>query len=179
MSRVHGLGWIDSKQLDSSGNLKPCNAPQCGGFTLEAEFGIPKNSDAEPDFLGWELKQYAVEDFEKIESSKPITLMTPEPTGGFYKDESPEAFVRKFGYADKSGKVDRMNFGGRHFVGRRCPPTGLTMQLKGFDAATGKTGGVLVFGVAAALGDERKPVLLQHADDLFGTEAFRHERVPA
>lgn len=138
MSRVHGLDWIDSKQLDSSGNLKPCNAPQCGGFTLEAEFGIPKNSAAEPDFLGWELKQYAVEDFEKIESSKPITLMTPEPTGGFYKDESPEAFVRKFGYADKSGKVDRMNFGGRHFVGRRCPPTGLTMQLTGFDASSGK-----------------------------------------
>jgi hypothetical protein len=138
LHRIHQLGWIDSKQLDSSGNLKSCNAPQCGGFTLEAEFGIPKNSDAEPDFLGWELKQYAVEDFEKIESSKPITLMTPEPTGGFYKDESPEAFVRKFGYADKSGKVDRMNFGGRHFVGRRCPPTGLTMRLAGFDAATGK-----------------------------------------
>jgi MvaI/BcnI restriction endonuclease family len=138
VEQIHQLGWIDSKQLDSSGELKPCNAPQCGGFTLEAEFGIPKNSEAEPDFFGWELKQYAVEDFEKIESSKPITLMTPEPTGGFYKDKSPEAFVRKFGYADKRGKVDRRNFGGRHFVGHRCPPTGLTMQLTGFDAATGK-----------------------------------------
>ena len=31
-----------------------------------------------------------------------------------------------------------MNFGGRHFVGRRCPPTGLTMRLSGFDTATGK-----------------------------------------
>jgi len=27
------------------------------------------------DFLGWEVKQYAVEDFERIESAKPITMM--------------------------------------------------------------------------------------------------------
>ena len=31
-----------------------------------------------------------------------------------------------------------MNFGGRHFVGQRCPPTGLTMQLAGYDAAKGR-----------------------------------------
>ena len=138
LGRVHGLGWIDSKQLDSDGQLKPCTASQCGGFTLEAELGIPKNSSAEPDFLGWEVKQYGVSDFEKIESAKPITLMTPEPDGGFYKKQDAEAFVRKFGYADKKGRVDRMNFGGRHFVGRRCPPTGLTMQLSGFNTTTGK-----------------------------------------
>ena len=33
---------------------------------------------------------------------------------------------------------DRLNFGGWHVVGHRCPPTGLTMQLVGFNAATGK-----------------------------------------
>ncbi|MBI3417612.1 MAG: hypothetical protein HY043_20160 [Verrucomicrobia bacterium] len=138
MTRVHGVGWIDSKQLDSDGQLKPCTAPQCGGFTLEAELGIPKNSDAEPDFLGWEVKQFAVEDFERIESAKPITLMTSEPDGGFYKVADVEAFIRKFGYADKQGREDRMNFGGRHFAGRSCAPTGLTMQLTGFDGVTGK-----------------------------------------
>jgi hypothetical protein len=138
LHRINQLGWIDSKQLDSSGNLKPCNAPQCGGFTLEAELGIPKNSAGEPDYFGWEVKQYAVDNFEKIESAKPITLMTPEPSGGFYKDHNVEAFVRKFGYADKMGREDRMNFGGRHFVGLSCAPTRLTMQLAGFDAATGK-----------------------------------------
>ena len=138
LSRIHQLGWIDSKQLDSDGQLKPCTASQCGGFTLEAEFGIPKNSSTEPDFLGWEVKQYGVSDFEKIESAKPITLMTPEPDGGFYKEQDAEAFIRKFGYADKKGREDRINFGGRHFVGRRCPPTGLTMQLSGFNTATGK-----------------------------------------
>jgi hypothetical protein len=138
LSRIHHKGWIDSKQLDSHRRLKPCNAPQCGGFTLEAELGIPKNSDAEPDFLGWEVKQYGVEDFDRIESAKAITLMTPEPTGGYYREHNAEAFVRKFGYADKMGRADRMNFGGRHFVGRRCPPTGLTMRLNGYDTRTGK-----------------------------------------
>jgi len=138
LTRVHGLGWIDSKQLDSHGQLKPCTAPQCGGFTLEAELDIPKNSDAEQDSLGWEVKHFGVEDFERIESAKPITIMTPEPDGGFYKVAHVEAFIRKFGYADENDKPDRLNFGGRHVVGKRCPPTGLTMQLVGFDVTTGK-----------------------------------------
>ena len=46
MSRVHGLGWIDSKQLDSDGQLKPCTAPQCGGFTLEAELDLKPRENA-------------------------------------------------------------------------------------------------------------------------------------
>ena len=65
-------------------------------------------------------------------------MMTPEPDGGFYKDADVASFIRKFGYADKKGRADRMNFGGRHVVGERCPPTGLTLQLVGFNAATGK-----------------------------------------
>ena len=105
---------------------------------MEAELRISKNSVAEPDFLGWEVKQFAVEDFDRIESSKAITMMTPEPDGGFYKDAEVEAFIRKFGYADKNDKPDRLNFGGQHVVGVRCPATGLTMQLAGFDTAKGK-----------------------------------------
>lgn len=65
-------------------------------------------------------------------------MMTPEPDGGFYKDADVAAFIRKFGYADKNDRPDRLNFGGRHVVGVRCPPTGLTMRLAGFDTATGK-----------------------------------------
>ena len=133
---------IDSKQLDSGGQVKPCTAPQCSGFTLEAELGIAKNSSGEVlahgHHLGWEVKQFAVEDFARIESAKPITMMTPEPDGGFYKNADVAAFIRKFGYPDKNDKPDRLNFGGRHVVGQRCPPTGLTMQLVGFNAATGK-----------------------------------------
>lgn len=138
LHRINRLGWIDSKQLDSDGGLKPCLAPQCGGFTLEAELGIPKNSVAEPDFLGWEVKQHSVTSFTRADSGTAITLMTPEPTGGFYKERGVEAFIRKFGYPDKNDKPDRLNFGGVHRAGERQTSTGLTMQLVGYDSTNSK-----------------------------------------
>ena len=138
LRRINRLGWIDSKQLDSDGVLKPCLAPQCGGFTLEAELDIPKNSAAEPDFLGWEVKQHSVKSFKRPDSGSAITLMTPEPTGGFYKERGVEAFIRKFGYPDKNRKPDRLNFGGIHRVGKRQTSTGLTMQLSGYDSTKKK-----------------------------------------
>lgn len=138
LGRVHRLGWIDSKQLDSDGRLKGCTAPQCGGFTLEAELGIPKNSQAEPDFHGWEVKQYAVTNLDRIESAKPITLLTPEPDGGIYGEHGLETFVRKFGYPDMHGRADRLNFGGRHLLGVRCERSRMTMQLLGYDAEEDK-----------------------------------------
>lgn len=130
LHRVNQLGWIDSKQLDSDGALKPCLAPQCGGFTLEAELGIPKNSSAEPDFLGWEVKQHSVTSFARADSGTAITLMTPEPTGGFYKERGVEAFIRRFGYPDKNDIPDRLNFGGIHRAGEHQPSTGLTMHSR-------------------------------------------------
>lgn len=136
LRRINQLGWIDSKQLDSDGALKPCLAQQCGGFTLEAELGIPKNSVAEPDFLGWEVKQHSVTSFARANSGAAITLMTPEPTGGFYAEHGVEAFVRKFGYPDKNNKPDRLNFGGIHRAGARQTSTGLTMRLVGYDSAS-------------------------------------------
>jgi hypothetical protein len=137
LRRINRLGWIESKQLHSNGTIGPCNAPQCGGFTLEAELGIPKNSAAEPDYFGWEVKQHAVSNFKNSEAGT-ITLMTPEPTGGFYKEKGVEAFVRRFGYPDKNQKPDRLNFGGIHSVGSRQQTTGLTLHLDGYDSALGK-----------------------------------------
>lgn len=137
LGRIHRLGWIDSKQLSEDGTFGPCNAPHCGGFTLEAELGVPKNSKAEPDFLGWEVKQHAVANFERMGSGA-ITLMTPEPTSGFYGSQGVEAFVRRFGYADRMGRVDRLNFGGIHRAGERHPFTHLTLSLKGYDAVRGR-----------------------------------------
>ncbi|MDA8328579.1 MAG: MvaI/BcnI family restriction endonuclease [Betaproteobacteria bacterium] len=134
---IHEKGWIDSKRLDSLGNILPCTASQCGGYTLEAEFGISPNGDAAPDFKGWELKQYSVDNFKRVNSSV-ITLMTPEPTGGYYKTHGVELFIRKFGYPDKMGRVDRLNFGGVHKVGEKHTTTGLTLTLVGFDATDGK-----------------------------------------
>src|SRR5258708_645529 len=38
--------------------------------------------------------------------------------------------------------------------------------------------GVLVFGVAAALGDEKETVVLEHPNDFGGAEPFRHSPSP-
>jgi hypothetical protein len=135
--RIHQLGWIKSKRLDRDGNILPCEAPNCGGYTLEAELGITPNGYAEPDFLGWEVKQFGVDSFLKTNSAT-ITLMTPEPTDGIYKMEGAEVFIRKYGYADKTGREDRMNFGGVHKTGIRHASTNLEMQLIGFDIDSGK-----------------------------------------
>jgi hypothetical protein len=135
--RIHQLGWIKSKRLDRDGNILPCEAPNCGGYTLEAELGITPNGYAEPDFLGWEVKQFGVDSFLKTNSAT-ITLMTPEPTDGIYKTEDTEVFIRKYGYADKTGREDRMNFGGVHKTGIRHASTNLEMQLIGFDIDSGK-----------------------------------------
>ena len=135
--RIHQLGWINSKRLDGQGNILPCEAPNCGGYTLEAELGITPNGYSEPDFLGWEVKQFGVDNFAKINSAI-ITLMTPEPTDGIYKTEGTEAFLRKYGYPDKTGREDRINFGGVHKAGIVHPSTKLEMQLIGFDIESGK-----------------------------------------
>jgi hypothetical protein len=58
----------------------------------------------EPDFLGWEVKQFAVEGFERIESAKPITMMTPEPDGGTEFATAPRPSPR---WAQRGGNLWR------------------------------------------------------------------------
>jgi len=131
---IHHMGWIQSQRLNSNMTVIPYKAPNGGGYTLESMLGIPPNGIAEPDYLGWEVKQFGVTRFPTT-GSKPTTLMTPEPNGGFYRNNIID-FVRTYGYPDKSGKIDRINFGGKHNVGECQKLTGLTMQLIGFDAET-------------------------------------------
>jgi hypothetical protein len=174
MGRIHRLGWIDSKQLDSNRELKPCNAPQCGGYTLEAELGISKNSSAEPDFLGWEIKQYKVSDFDRPYTGGAITLMTPEPNGGFYHEHGVQEFVRRFGYIDKMGRADRMNFGCIHRVGDRQATTHLTMTIIGYDA---KRGLITNAGGAVALVTDSSEVAASWAfDGLLSHWSRKHMR---
>jgi hypothetical protein len=136
--RIHNLGWIEGKRLSSpDGTYVTCNNPNCGGYTLEAELGIMPNGISEPDFMGWEVKQYGVSNFGAI-NSKVITLMTPEPSGGFYKDAGADAFIRKYGYPDKNGVADRWNFGGIHKVGDQHATTILTLSLLGYDQTSKK-----------------------------------------
>lgn len=109
----------------------------CCGYTFEAELGVTPNGYSEPDFMGWEIKQFGVNRFDKIDASV-ITLMTPEPTDGLYKTEGTEFFIRNYGYPDKLGRPDRMNFGGVHKVGQVHKTTNLEMKLLGFDIESGK-----------------------------------------
>jgi hypothetical protein len=132
--RIHLQGWIQSWALGPGYQRLPCNASQCVGYTLEAELGIVRNGLAEPDFLGWEVKATTVTALNARPTSKAITLMTPEPTGGFYKDKGPEAFVRAFGYHDQLGREDRLNFGGVFRRGQRHGLTGLTLEMHGYDS---------------------------------------------
>jgi MvaI/BcnI restriction endonuclease family len=136
--RIHRLDWIDSKALTRDGSLVECKSSHCVGYTLEAELGVARNGISEPDFRGWEVKATTVTKLDGQPSSKAVTLMTPEPTGGYYRSHGAEAFVRKFGYPDKKGRADRRNFGGIFLAGVRHVGTKLTMTLDGFDSKKSK-----------------------------------------
>lgn len=139
LRRIHAKGWVSSQKMGKNGMAAPYNARNGGGYTLEAELGISPNGYAEPDYLGWEVKQYGVRDFVKYLAKSPVTLMTPEPTGGLYRDDGVEAFLRRYGYPDKSGKEGRINFGGIYASGRDFhADTGLKLILEGFDPDKGK-----------------------------------------
>lgn len=133
LSRIHGSGWITGKRLNNEGNILSCNASNCGGYTLEAELGVRPNGYSEPDFLGWEVKQYAVKDHAKINNGR-ITLMTPEPDGGYYVENDLMSFMKKYGYL----KDDKYNFNGYHKYSTRQEKTGLLLGTLGFDTKSGK-----------------------------------------
>jgi hypothetical protein len=131
LKRIYLLRWIASQKLGKDGVKAAYSARNGGGYTLEAELGITPNGYSEPDFMGWEVKQYGVRDFADFQPKTPVTLMTPEPTGGIYKERGVSEFVRRFGYMDKSGKPDRMNFGGVYTCARDFhSDTGLKLVLE-------------------------------------------------
>ncbi|HBC0467143.1 MvaI/BcnI family restriction endonuclease [Legionella pneumophila] len=129
---VYEKGWIPSQKLSIHNIKEPYNAPNAAGYTLEAELNITPNGIAEPDYLGWEIKQFNVKSFP-AKGVKPVTLMTPEPDGGYYKEHGGKQFVLVFGYPDKCGKPDRFNFGGIHQANKICQATNLTLRVYGFD----------------------------------------------
>jgi hypothetical protein len=158
LRRIHKLGWINSQKLSRDGIKESYAALNGGGYTLEAELGITPNGVSEPDFQGWEVKQFGVRDFERFAPKSVVTLMTPEPTGGLYREEGIAAFLTHYGYADKNGREDRRNFGGIYAIGRDYhKDTGLKLMLEGFDPGSGKIadldGGIMLAdrnGVVAA-----------------------------
>ena len=131
LKRIHLNNWIASKRFNKDGVLIPYTAQNGGGYTLEAELGVIPNGYADPDFMGWEIKQFGVRRCDLIDS-KPLTLMTPEPNGGFYGEQGAEAFMRKYGY--KNANIDdRMDFTGRHIAGKVSDRSGLKLVVEGYD----------------------------------------------
>lgn len=118
---IYIAGWHFSRRLNRHGIAIPYAAPNGGGYTLEALFGIVPNGISEPDFLGWELKAY---------SSSRITLMTPEPNSGYYGNHGVEAFLRKYGRKLPDNVV---YFTGNHRANNVCAASGQTLTLRGFD----------------------------------------------
>lgn len=145
LCRIAKKEWIVGKRLDKEGTEISCNASNCGGATLEAELGIRPNSSSDPDFRGWEIKQYSVRKFGGS-ALNPITLMTPEPSAGYYSTDGAIAFVGRYGAKDKKGRFDRLNFTGAHRCVAECAATGLTLHLLGYDTNSQKisdtTGGI-------------------------------------
>jgi len=136
LQRIHNTGPIAGKKLNSRGVAENYRARNGGGYTLEAELGVVPNGIAEPDFQGWEIKQFGVKRFHLIDS-KVLTIITPEPDGGFYKSEGVKLFMRQYGY-DNANIADRRDFTGRHFYEKSCDKTRLTLVMPGFDASVGK-----------------------------------------
>ncbi len=130
--------WILSQKLGPNGSPQPYSARNGGGYTLEAELGIRPNGYSEPDFMGWEIKQYGVKNFIQYQPKSPVTLMTPEPTGGDYACDVSK-FIETYGYEDKKGNTNRRNFGGIYKCGSDYhKDTKLKLDLKGYDSKTGK-----------------------------------------
>lgn len=129
LRRIHLLNWIASKRLNRDGTVS-FSAQNGIGFTLEAELGIVQNGRSEPDFEGWEIKASQVTRYDRVPPGTVITMMTPQPDGGLYKTDFP-SFMRRFGYPDRAGRPDRINFGGVHVVGSKHHLTSLTPTLVG------------------------------------------------
>lgn len=140
---IHQKGWIKGKRLSKRGEI-PYSAPNAGGYTLEAELNIFPNADATPDYKGWEVKQFTVQNFSSAKS-KPLTLMTPEPDGGLYNDNF-NAFMEKFALPDKTG--NKLYFSGMHKFMILCEKTQSTISLQGYDfklnAITDVNGGIFL-----------------------------------
>ena len=134
LKRIHAKGWINSKQLLPGNVFKPCLGNKCGGTTLEAELNIIQNGRSEPDYFGWEIKQFGVRKIHLLNSSR-ITLMTPEPDGGFYKDHSFYDFLKKFGYLSPTID-DRLDFTGTHRYGKIQNKSNLKLKIEGYDINT-------------------------------------------
>lgn len=125
LQEIHKAGPVSGIRFGPEGHIIENTNRNAAGVTLETMLGIAANSSSSPDFKGIELKVFPI-------GGGPVTLMTPEPTGGFYRDAGIVPFMRRFGRLDESR--DRLDFTGRHVANILNATTGLTLGLTGYES---------------------------------------------
>lgn len=124
LARIYRNSPIRGKKLNGKTNrIEPYKAVNGAGYTLEAELGISPNGYGEPDFEGWEVKAHG---------ASVVTLFTPEPDGGIYQSKGVIEFLANYGYEDRKGRADRINFGGIYRNNSLVARTGLTLKMTGY-----------------------------------------------
>jgi hypothetical protein len=132
LRRIRDRGWTDGQRMLGDGTIIPYDAANGVGYTLEALLGVRPNAVGAPDYLGWEVKALTAGRSGHVASSKRITLMTPNPTGGDLAELGPAAFMRLYGYPDRRSP-QRLNFGGTYSARHRTGNRSLQLVLDGFD----------------------------------------------
>lgn len=132
LKQIHSEGWLNAIRMSGEGKIVACSGTNCGGYTLEAKLGIKNNGISEPDFHGWEVKQFKTATLENPRGAA-VTLFTPEPNSGLYKEKGVSYFLKKYGYPDKSGKENRINFSSPHKFSVQNPNTKLVLTMDGYD----------------------------------------------
>jgi len=90
----------------------------------------------------------------------------------YYKEKDVERFIRKFGYVDKLGRQDRLNFGGIYRYGLRTDITGLTLALIGYNPTKCKIESVN--GGLALLDDKGGCTAMWHYSSLMKKRNRKH-----
>lgn len=128
LKAIHAAGPVRAIRLED-GRRVPTVAsyPHACGYTLEAEMGLSPNGKPEPDYKGWELKSFG---------GSAITVMEPEPDGGYYGYSGCRKFLDTYGR--RSIKDGKIRFVGSHRLDRKHASHGTTLELKGFDADEGR-----------------------------------------
>lgn len=136
LSVIHDGGWHNGQKLGPRGPL-PYMARNAGGYTLESLLGIRPNGVPEPDFAGWEVKSHGVgTDFLRPRYG-PVTLMTPEPDGGYYSTDGVVEFMLRYGYPSARHEGRRDYAGTQRHGDELHPRCGTRLQVEGYDAVVG------------------------------------------
>jgi hypothetical protein len=133
---IHRQGWMPSEILLSSGVRRACVGRQSIGQTLLCALGVPADGRDVPDYKGWEVKSFTVQGFQR-KANKAVSLMTNEPTGGFYARHGVAKFLKKYGWPSKTNE-DRLSFTGPFRLNKQNQKKPFRFVLEGYEPLSGK-----------------------------------------